>query len=63
MEYGCLSSRDSGRGETIQRQGLGNVRAGGGHVGTCRGGQEEGELPCREDLRLLPLFSKPQFPT
>lgn len=32
-------------------------------MGTCGGGQEEGELPCREDLHLLPLFSKPQFPT
>ena len=43
-EGGCLSSRDSKRGERIQREGLGNVRAGGGHVGTCGGGLGEGEL-------------------
>lgn len=45
VECGCLSSGDSKRGERIQRQGLGNVRAGDrSHVGTCEGGLEEGEL-------------------
>lgn len=45
MESGCLSSGDSKRGKRIQRQGLGYVRAGGGHVGTCGGELEEGSLP------------------
>lgn len=44
MECGCLSSGDSKRAERIQRQGLGYVRAGGGHVGTCGGRLGEEEL-------------------
>lgn len=42
VECGCLSSRDNKRGERIQRQGLGNVRAGGGHVGTLWRGTRRG---------------------
>lgn len=67
VECGCLSSRDSKRGERIQRRGLGNVRAGGGHVGTCGGRLGEGELgsnplPCSKATCLLLPLSKPQFP-
>ena len=61
VECGCLSSGDSRRWGRIQRQGLETVRAGGGHVGACGGGQKEGEETCSEDLSLFPPFSKPQF--
>lgn len=42
VECGCLSSGDSRRGERIQRQGLENVRAGGGHVGLVEGDRKTG---------------------
>lgn len=66
MESGCLCSGDSKREKRIQRQGLGYVRAGRGHVGTVEGNWRRRSLfqplPCHEVLRLLPPCWFPQFP-